>query len=262
MSTVTAKDGTVIDYQRYGDGPAVVFIGGATQYRAVDQNTTRLAELVGAAGFAAIDYDRRGRGASTDTAPWALEREVEDVAALIAANGGTATLCSSSSGGAVALAAATAGIGVEALALYEPPFFAGNSHTEHLAELRRLIAAGDHDGAMRYNLREVIGLPPEGINGFAASPGWAGVIAAAPTLVYDLTAVDAVNTDPDWPGRWAEVAVPVIVYSGSETFPGMPAVADAVAAALPGAGRRVVDGQGHAPAAEAYAPVLLEFLRR
>ncbi|HEX3781865.1 MAG TPA: alpha/beta fold hydrolase [Pseudonocardiaceae bacterium] len=113
MSTATSADGTTIDYERYGDnGPAIIFIGGATQYRAIDQDTTRTAKTLAAQGFRAVDYDRRGRGGSGDTAPWALQREVEDLAALIEAVGGPVTLYTSSSGATVGLAAAVAGLAV------------------------------------------------------------------------------------------------------------------------------------------------------
>ena len=91
MSTVTSADGTTIDYERYGAGPAVIFIGGATQHRAIDPVTTKTTQELAGEGFTTIDYDRRGRGRSGDTAPYALEREVEDVAALIDAVGGSAT---------------------------------------------------------------------------------------------------------------------------------------------------------------------------
>src|SRR6266496_3110283 len=167
MSTVTSPDGTVIDYDRYGEGPAVIFIGGAASYRAIDEATTQTARRLAAEGFTTVDYDRRGRGRSGDTQPWALAREVEDVAALIEAVGGTAALCTNSSGADVALAAASAGIGVTALVLYEPPFFAGRSLSAQLAALRSLLADGNNDEAMRYNLTSVIGLPA----GVVAGPG-------------------------------------------------------------------------------------------
>jgi pimeloyl-ACP methyl ester carboxylesterase len=261
MSTVTSADGTVIDYDRYGDGPAVVFIGGAGYYRAIDEATTQAARQLAAEGFTAVEYDRRGRGRSGDTQPWALDREVEDVAALTEAAGGAAALCSNSSGAAVALAAAAAGAGVTALVLYEPPFFAGADHSAHLDAMHSLLAGGDNDGAMRYNLTSVTGLPAEVVDGMARAPWWAAMAAAAPTLVYDLAATHEINLDPDWRGRWANVTVPTIVCSGDQTFPGLPEAADAVAAALPKASRRILPGQGHRPAPEAIVPLLVEFLR-
>ncbi|MCP2257658.1 Pimeloyl-ACP methyl ester carboxylesterase [Streptoalloteichus tenebrarius] len=261
MSTLTSADGTLIDYDRHGRGPAVVFIGGATQYRALDPDTTLAARRLADAGHTAVVYDRRGRGRSGDTPPWSLDREVEDLAALIEAVGGAATLYSSSSGAALALAAATAGLGVNALALYEPPFFAGVDHTDHLAALRSLLAQGRHDDALRYDLTAVIGVPEQVVDGMAQSPTWPAMVAVAPTLVYDLAAVNEINLDPDWRARWAGVTVPTVVFSGDQTFPGMPEAADAVAEAIPSARRRVLPGQGHGPTAEVMASVLLEFPR-
>jgi pimeloyl-ACP methyl ester carboxylesterase len=261
VSTATSSDGTVIDYDRYGSGPAVIFIGGATQYRAIDAVTAATAAALATDGLTTVDYDRRGRGRSGDTPPWSLEREVEDVAALISAVGSPATLYSSSSGAAIALAAAEAGIGVGALALYEPPFFAGGDLTAHLTALHTLITAGDNDAAMRYNLRSVIQLPAEAIDAMAQQPSWAAMVAVAPTLMYDLAALHEINLDADWRERWVKITVPAIVYSGDQTFPRMPQAADAVAAALPNATRRILPGQGHGPKTEAIRPVLLEFLR-
>ncbi|POM26282.1 Non-heme chloroperoxidase [Actinomadura rubteroloni] len=261
MSTVTSADGTLIDYDRHGDGPAVVFIGGATQFRAIDPRTAEAVKRLGDEGFTAVNYDRRGRGPSGDTAPWSLDREVEDVAALIEAVGGAATLYSSSSGATVALAAATADVGVTALALYEPPFFAGVDQAHHIDVLRGLLAEGRNEDAMRYNMSTVIGVPAEIVDGMAAEPWWPTMISVAPTLVYDLSAVHEINTDPDWRARWADVTVPAIVYSGDRTFPGMPEAADATAAALPNAARRILPGQDHGPSPDALIPVLVEFLR-
>ncbi|HEY2701740.1 MAG TPA: alpha/beta fold hydrolase [Pseudonocardiaceae bacterium] len=261
MSTVTSADGTTIDYARYGAGPAVIFIGGATQYRGIDPVTTKTTQELAAEGFTTIDYDRRGRGGSTDTAPYALAREVEDVAALIDAVGGSATLYTSSSGAAIALAAVTAGLGVERLALYEPPFFAGIDNTAHVEHLRALVAEGKDAEVVRYNMTTVIGLPEEMVDGMAQSPAWAGFVAVAPTIPYDIANSNDVSVDPDWKARWASVTVPTVVFSGDQTFPGMPEAADAVAAALPNATRRIVAGEGHGPSTEGILPPLLDFLR-
>jgi pimeloyl-ACP methyl ester carboxylesterase len=261
MSTVTSADGTVIDYDRYGDGPAVVFIGGASIYRVIDESTTQAARMLAAEGFTTVDYDRRGRGRSGDTPPWRLDREVEDVTALIDAVGGPAALYTDSSGADIALAAASAGAGVTALVLCEPPFFAGRSFAGHLAALRSLLAEGNNDEAMRYNLTSVIGLPDGVVDEMARAPQWPALVAAAPTLVYDHAATHEINMDPDWRRRWAAVTVPALVCSGDQTSPGMREAADAVAAALPNASRRILPGQGHRPAPEALVPVLVEFLR-
>jgi pimeloyl-ACP methyl ester carboxylesterase len=145
--------------------------------------------------------------------------------------------------------------------LYEPPFFRNERGAEHLAELRRLLGDDRRDEAMRYNLGSVIGLPPQAVEGMAQSPAWPAFTAVAPTLLHDLGAVQDVDADPDWRARWAGVTVPVTVLSGSESFPGMAEVADAVADAIPHAQRRVLAGQGHGPTPDALAPVLAELLR-
>src|SRR5215203_2690914 len=152
MSTVTSADGTTIDYDAYGSGPAVILIGGASQHRAIDPRTTEIAKHLAENGFTAVDYDRRGRGRSGDTPPWSVDREVEDLAALIEATGSPAALYTSSSGAGIALAAATEGLEVPALALYEPPYFAGSDGTEHIATLERMLNAGQFDEATRYML--------------------------------------------------------------------------------------------------------------
>jgi pimeloyl-ACP methyl ester carboxylesterase len=262
MGTVTSADGTVVDFERYGRGSPVLFIGGATQYRGIDPTTTESARRLGEAGHAAVDYDRRGRGRSGDTPPWSLDREVEDVAALVSEVGGPAALYSSSSGATVALAAVQAGVPVSTLVLYEPPFFAGTGHAEHLARLRELLDDGRLDDAMRYNLSTVIGVPDAAVEDMAGQAWWPAMTAVAPTLLYDLSAVHDVDVDPDWRARWADVSVPVTVLSGDRTFPGLTQAADAVAVALPNARRRVLEGQGHGPTPDAIVPVLVELLRR
>jgi pimeloyl-ACP methyl ester carboxylesterase len=261
MSTVTSADGTTIDYDAYGSGPTVVLIGGAGQYRAIDPRTTDIARHLAEEGFTAVDYDRRGRGRSGDTSPWSLDREVEDLATLIEAAGAPAALYSSSSGAGIALAAVTSGIPISALALYEPPYFAGSDGREHIATLQRMLEQGQHDKATRYNMTAIIGLPDEAVDQMSKAPWWPGLVAAAPTLVYDHQVSHDIETDPDWRARWAQVTVPTVVYSGDQTFPGLPEAADAVAAALSNAQRRVLAGQDHGPAPEVIVPELVRFLR-
>jgi len=261
MSTATSADGTIIDYDAYGEGPTVILIGGATQHRAIDQRTTEIAKQLAAEGFTAVDYDRRGRDRSGDTPPWSLAREVEDIAALIEATGAPATLYTSSSGATIALAAVTAGLDVSALALYEPPYFAGSDRTEQITTLERMLNAGQLDEATRYNMTALIGLPATAVEEIAQAPWWPGLVAVAPTLIYDHKALHDIETDPDWRSRWAAVTVPTVVYSGDQTFPGLPEAADAVAAALPNAQRQVLSGQDHGPAPEAMVPELVGFLR-
>lgn len=262
MSTVTSSDGTIIDYESYGRGPAVIFIAGAVQHRRIDPGSTTAARLLGERGYTAVVYDRRGRGQSGDTPPWTVQREVDDVAALIAACGGAATLYSSSSGATIALEAAQAGVGVTGLALYEPPFFAGADKAGQIAAVEQFLALDDLDGAMRYNMTDVVGVPAQVVDGMSKGPAWAAMCAVAPTLVYDLKAVDAVNTDPDWPARWKDLSVPVTVYSGTNSFPALAGAADAVAAAVPVAQRRTLQDQTHNPAPDAIVDAVTEFHSR
>ena len=259
MSTGTSADGTTIDYDAYGGGPTVILIGGASQHRAIDPRTAAIAKQLAAEGFTAVDYDRRGRDRSGDTLPWSLEREVEDIAALIDATGAPAALYTSSSGAALALAAVPAGLDVSALALYEPPYFAGSDGTAHIAALEQMLAHGHLDEAMRYNMTAIIGLPPEAVDQMAQAPWWPGMVAVAPTLIYDHKASHDIETDPDWRTRWAGVTTPTLVLSGDRTFPGLPEAADFVAAALPNAKRQILAGQDHSPAPEAIVPTLVKF---
>ncbi len=222
MSTATSADGTIIDYDAYGEGPTVILIGGATQHRAIDQRTTEIAKQLAAESFTAVDYDRRGRDRSGDTPPWSLAREVEDIAALIEATGAPAALYTSSSGATIALAAVTEGLDVSALALYEPPYFAGSDRTEQITTLERMLNAGQLEEATRYNLTALIGLPATAVEEIAQAPWWPGLVAVAPTLVYDHKASHDIETDPDWRTRWAAVTVPTVVYSGDQTFPECP----------------------------------------
>lgn len=257
MSTITSADGTTIDYESYGDGPAVVFVAGAVQHRALDGSTTSAARLLGEQGFTAVVYDRRGRGRSPDTRPWTLGREVEDLAAIIADVGGAATVYSSSSGATVALAAALATPSVTGLVLYEPPFFHGAGKSDQISAVAGLLARGDDEAAMRYNLTDVVGIPEPVVDGMSKGPTWAAMCAAAPTLIYDLTAVDEVNTDPDWAARWAEISVPTTVVSGSKTFPGLADAADQVATAVPAARRRTLPGEDHSPSPDAIVDAVV-----
>jgi pimeloyl-ACP methyl ester carboxylesterase len=127
-----------------------------------------------------------------------------------------------------------------------------------------ILSLSEHnqlDEATRYNMTAIIGLPAGAVDEMAQAPWWPGLVAVAPTLVYDHKASHDIETDPDWRSRWSAVTVPTVVYSGDQTFPGLPEAADAVAAALPNAQRRVLSGQDHGPAPEAIVPELVRFLR-
>lgn len=262
--TATSKDGTRIAYSKAGSGPALIVVCGATQFRAFDPSLAVLAELL-APEFTVITYDRRGRGESGDTLPFAPAREIEDIAALVEAAGGRASLLGYSSGAVVALEAAAAGLPIDRVIMYEPPFaIAGSGFppppTDYVEALERFNAAGDREGAASYFLKGV-GMPDEAVAGMKQSPMWPIMESVAPTIAYDGHFLfDAYYTEGRFPERWKRASMPVLVANGDASFPFMPSAADAVAAALPNASRRVLPGQDHGPKPDVMAPLVREFL--
>ncbi|MCD7058555.1 alpha/beta fold hydrolase [Pelagibacterium xiamenense] len=263
MPTVTSKDGTPIGYETYGSGPAIVVVAGATQYRAVDQASPELAKRLADAGFTVALFDRRGRGESGDTRPYAVMREVEDIEAVIDALGGKASLYGMSSGAVLATEAAAAlGAKVERLVCYEPPIDESQSREQafaELAEMEALQARGDGAGAME-TFMSAVGMPEEQLAGFKASPAWPAFAAVGGTIAHDYR-VMAEATKGDMNARWAGVTQPALVVNGDASFDFMAAGADRAAAALPNATRKTLAGQGHGPDVDAIAPVLVQFLR-
>ena len=263
MKTITSKDGTTIAYDQWGKGPAVILVDGALQYRAFDQGMVELAELL-AQHFTVIHYDRRGRGDSTDTQPYALEREIEDIEALIDEVGGAAFLYGISSGAALAMEAA---IGlpdkVSKLAMYEAPYnddpTAQQAWRNYVKELRKLLDEGRKGDAVGLFMM-LVGASPEDVEGVKQTPMWPSWESIAPTLAYDHIAAlgedAAVPTD-----RAAHLTMPVLVMDGSESFPFMHTTAVALANAMPEGQHRTLEGQTHEVAADAIAPVLVDFFK-
>ncbi|WP_219414618.1 alpha/beta fold hydrolase [Pseudonocardia nigra] len=263
MHIVTSPDGTPIAVDRVGEGPAVVLVGGAFQHRAIDEPTARLAALLGER-FTVHHYDRRGRGDSGDTAPYAPEREVEDLAAVIEAAGGSARVFAMSSGGALALDAARAGLPIRKLALYEPPFIVDASRppvpADYREHLTALAAGGRHGEAVEYFLTRAVGLPAEMVAGMRQAPIWPVFEKVAPTLAYDAAFVAEHMAGSAEPlRRWTGVEVPALVVTGGASPEHFHTGADALAAVLPGAQRRTLPGQTHEVDPEQLAPVLSEF---
>ncbi|MFI6262779.1 alpha/beta fold hydrolase [Micromonospora sp. NPDC051006] len=259
MPVVTSADGTAIGYERTGDGPAVVLVDGALCSRAGGPMRPLAAAL--ATRFTVHTYDRRGRGESGDTPPYAVLREVEDLQAVIAAAGGQAYLCGISSGAALALATAAAGPGITRLALYEPPFLAeadgenASRLKEYAQHLHELLAAGRNGDAVALFMTHV-GVPPQVIAGMRAQPHWAAFEAIAPTLGYD----DAVLGDGHVPRDLAaRITVPTLVLAGDASPQLLQRAAEATAGALPTAAYRTLDGQTHDVSPDALAPALTAF---
>ncbi|MGY4856446.1 alpha/beta fold hydrolase [Cryobacterium sp. AP23] len=242
MPTVTSRDGTTIAFDSLGTGPALILVDGATCYR--DAGPMRPLAALLADRFTVYVYDRRGRGASGDTLPFAVDREIDDIAALIGAAGGRAALFGMSSGGALALAAAAElGTAVTVLAVYEVPVSidldpGAIAYSRALAEA---LADGRRGDAMALFLARV-GVPAEQIAGMRQAPMWAGFEAIAPTLAYD----DAVLGDGLLPyDRIEAIRVPAVVLSGERAQEFIRESARALATAL-AHGRHVeLAGQTH-----------------
>ncbi|WP_405844363.1 alpha/beta fold hydrolase [Streptomyces sp. NBC_01518] len=250
-----SRDGTAIAYERIGAGPPVVLVGGAMTTG--DGLLPLAAQL--AHRFGAVPYDRRGRGASGDTAPFAVAREVEDLAALIDAVGGSAALYGHSSGAALALHAAASGLPVTQVALYEPPFAldttGAKERAEYTGRLTELLAEGRHGDAVALFMA-LTGAPPEMIDGARHSPMWPGMEAIAPTLAYD----DAAMGDGLVPvERLASLSVPVLTIAGGASAEWMREAARAVADAAPDGTYRTLEGQTHMVDPAVLAPLLTEF---
>ena len=263
MATVTSRDGTIIGYDRKGQGPAIIFVAGATQYRAVDRTTPGMADDL-ADRFTIANYDRRGRGESTDTAPYAVQREIENIEALIDMAGGKAGLYGMSSGAVLALEAAAKLPGkVTGVLMYEPPIDPEQSSAsawQQHAEMVALSEKGDADGMM-VKFMSGVGMPPDALEGFRRSPAWPAFASVGLTLEHDYR-VMAEATDGDRPpARWQDIAVPVLVVNGDASYPFIEPGAAWVAAAVPGARRQVLPGQSHEFDPKVLGPVIAAFFR-
>ncbi|WP_432165905.1 alpha/beta fold hydrolase [Streptomyces sp. bgisy031] len=248
-------DGTAIAYERIGTGPAVILVSGALS---AGSSTEPLAARL-SGGLGAVPYDRRGRGASGDTAPYAVAREVEDIAALIGAVGGSAALYGMSSGAALALEAAASGLSVTRVAVYEPPFAldegGGRERAEYTRQLSGLLADGRTGDAVELFMA-LTGMPAEMIAGARRSPWWPDMEAVAPTLAYD----DAVMGDGRVPReRLASITVPVLAVAGGASPAWMREAARTVAEAVPDGTYRELGGQTHAVDPDALGPLLSDF---
>jgi pimeloyl-ACP methyl ester carboxylesterase len=265
MSTVTSADGTSIAYEAWGSGQPLIFVDGATAYRAVSPKPAEVAELVGDE-FRVYAYDRRGRGESGDTAPYAVPREIEDLAALIDEAGGSAMVCGFSSGAVLALDAAAAGLPITKLAMFEPPFVVDDSRpplpADYVQRLDALVAEGKRDDAAELFLTGGVGMPAEYVPGIKQSPMWPGLEAVAHTISYDGRVMqDVMRGQPLPSDRWSAVRIPVLVLYGNGTAPSLVSAAQALAELLPTATVRDVEGEQHDVAADVLAPELQQFAK-
>lgn len=262
MRTVTAKDGTTIAYDQTGEGPPLILVGGMFEQRAMDSETAQLAaHPLLAQHFTVFHYDRRGRGDSTDTRPYTVAREVEDIEALINKAGGSAFVSGISSGAALAFEAALAlGSKVKKLAMYEAPYNddieARQSWQKFRQELQELLAA-DRRGEAVALFMMLLGASAEQIEEVRQFPMWPMWEAVAPTIAYDAAVLGEDASVPT--GQAANITIPALIMNGEESYPFMHVSARDLANAIPGAQHRTLEGQTHEVAAEALAPVLVNF---
>jgi pimeloyl-ACP methyl ester carboxylesterase len=263
VGKVFSKDGTAIAFDRIGNGPPVILIDGALCYRSMGQSG-QLAELL-AQHFTVFTYDRRGRGGSGDTAPYAVEREVEDIATLLSEAGGASFVWGMSSGAVLALEAANRLSGIKKLALYEAPFIVDDTRPTTEDDWDRISAAVVADrrsDAVKLFLKSV------GAPGLVRAlmplmiPMWLKLKAVAHTLPYDGAIVrDNQRGEPLPASRWASVTVPALVMDGGNSPAWMLHANRSLASVLPNALYRTLKGQTHMLKPKAHAPMLVEFFK-
>jgi pimeloyl-ACP methyl ester carboxylesterase len=259
VESVTSADGTAIAYERRGSGPALIIVDGAMSTRG---GKAALRALL-ASRLTVVGYDRRGRGDSGDKLPYSMDREIEDIQALIEVVGGTAALYGHSSGAALALdAALQLGDRVTKIAMYEPPYnddpTARRAWRRYIEQLTEALAAGRHGDAVALFM-SYVGTPAEEIDGMRQQESWPAMAALGPSLAYDHTVIlGAENAIPAQ--RAARLSVPALVIYGTASFPFMAQTARTLQQAIPHAELMVLEGQDHNVSPSALAPVLLEFL--
>lgn len=258
MDKTLSRDGTLIAYRRRGEGPPLILVGGALHTAATEAPLARLL----APRFEVVTYDRRGRGASGDGSPYAVEREIEDLAALAEAVGGRPSVFGVGAGGALALEALAAGLPAAGLAVYEPPYTPGAAgllfKADCTARLHRLLSAGDRGGAVELFLT-VTGVAADMIARMRQAPLWQTLESVAHTLAYD----DAVLGDGAVPAeRFASVPARTLVICGGFSPATTRTSTRLLADALPRGRHRTLTGQMRELAPQAVAPVLAEFFTR
>jgi pimeloyl-ACP methyl ester carboxylesterase len=262
-ATTTSKDGTVIAYERTGSGPAVILVDGALCYRGSGPARPLAAALAGQ--FTVYTYDRRGRGESGNTLPYAVDREVEDLAAVLEAAGGTAHLYGISSGAALALEAANVLSGFVSLALYEFPTAVDSSGPvrppDYIRTMDTLIAADRRSAVLKMFMRTV-GVPAPVLLVMQLLPVWSKLKRVAHTLPYDMRVLGDTGSGRPLPtDRWTSATLPTLVMDGGKSPQSMRDGMRQLAGVLPDSDYRTLPGQTHMLKPDAVAPVLTEFFQ-
>jgi len=259
MQHVTSKDGTIIAYEQSGQGPALVVVGGVLGDHHQQAGLTALL----AEHFTVYNIDRRGHGESGFTAPYAVEREVEDLDALITEAGGSAFVYGTSGPGVLSMEAAARGLSpkMKKLAVWEPPYILEGSRPpipqDYKDQLAQLLGEGRKGDMIELFLTKAVGMPAEFVAPMRQSPFWVAQEVFAPTLINDAILMGDFSLPKE---RLAKVLVSTLVIDGG-TVPWMSQAAQAVADTLPHAHRRTLAGQPHNVADEAMAPVLREYFQ-
>lgn len=249
FETAKSADGTSIAFDRAGDGPTLVIVGGAFNTR---HSPGQLVPLLTDA-FTVITWDRRGRGDSGNTSPYAIERETEDLASVIAAAGGGARVYGHSSGAILSLEAAARGVDIVKLALYEPPYVPVVPGHDPMDGVQVALDAGDPSEAARVFMR---GTGAQNVDALAQSPWWPSLVAVADTLPHDL----ALAGDGSIPTeRLSTISIPTLVMDGGDSPDWAANAAEVLSAALQNAVRLTVEGQNHNVDPEVIAPILQRF---
>ena len=259
MARVLSKDGTPIAFTKAGNGPVVVIVSGALSQRTLIRDTLLVGKLKD--HFSVYTYDRRGRGESGDTKPYAVDREIEDIEALIDNAGGKASLYGVSSGAALALqAAAKLGAAmVSKLALYDPPYGQQpREFTRQKDSVKELVRTGQPGDAAAFFL-SAIGTPPKVLEGMKNSPDWEAIKRIDYTLAYDYDVLGNGRVPED---VVKAIAVPTLVMNGEKSMDFMHSTATRIANLIPNAQRTTLKGQAHQAEGQAVAPVLIEFFGR
>jgi pimeloyl-ACP methyl ester carboxylesterase len=257
----TSADGTTIGYQAYGEGPALVFVSGATQRK---EDWTELAEAMAEAGFRAVTYDRRGRGDSSDTTPYAVEREIEDLAAVITANADSAGIHGQSSGGALANRAAAAGLPITSLSAFETPYRVGEGPkppADYVEHLQELYDADDPSAMLEYFMTAGVGQPQEQVDQMKQLPFWDSLVPIGRTVLYDGRCLGG-SQAPLPAELLASITIPVLTLGSTGSPDWLRAGAEASAEAVPDGRYVVLEGEFHGAPARLLAPVLAEHHRR
>ncbi|MGA7205382.1 MAG: alpha/beta hydrolase [Specibacter sp.] len=257
-SFATSSDGTRIGYSIEGSGPAVILVAGAMQFRGFDSTTAAMATLLAARGYTVINYDRRGRGESAQAPSFTLADTLDDLRALIEVAGGSAALFGNSSGGAISLAAAAAGLPVSALVLWEVPLREelGTDSAEFLAGLQQRIAGEDPDDVIAYFMKD---MPPEWLEGARNSPAWPVMTAMGPSLEADAESIAWTQTAPR-AELFAPITAPALALVGEQTLPIMPPAAESIAANVAHGRSETIDAANHSWEPSVMANRIADFL--